>query len=327
MEDQSLTATERVRLLDVDPDLGAELSSVQREYVEHVLVHVVRVKRGTIDPEALLARAGAFAAVILDGVLLHRLAITAQPALRLLGPGDVLARAGRPCTSLIVHVDHRAGEHVRVAMLDDGVLLAACRAPRLFVGLHRLLAEQHQRLAAQLAVCQLPRVEQRLQALMWLLAETWGRVTPAGTLLPIALTHDALGEMIGARRPTVTLAISSLTRRGALIRHEDGWLLLEPPARAATDQVVAAEPELLSGLPTPWREPASEPIFGPSPEMLSQIVRELREGDDATARDLAGRLERSRAARDRYRRMREQIAADRRRRRAMPGPSAPAPPQ
>lgn len=327
MEDQPLTATERVRLLDVDPDLGAELSPAQRDYVDRVLVHVVRVRRGAIDPETVLGHAGAFAAVILEGVVLHRLAITGQPALRLLGPGDVLSRAGRPCTSLIVRVDHHAGERLRLAMLDDSVLLAACRAPRLFVGLHRLLAEQHQRLAAQLAICQLPRVEQRLQGLMWLLAETWGRVTPSGTLLPIDLTHDALGELIGARRPTVTLAISSLARRGSLVRHDGGWLLLEAPPRVAADQIVAAEPELVAGVPTPWRQPATVPVDGPSPEVLSQLVRELREGHDRTARDLPGRLERSRAARDRYRRMREQIAADRRRRRAMPGQPAPAPPQ
>lgn len=327
MKDQPPTATERVRLLDVDPDLGAELSPAQREYVDGVLVQVVRVRRGEIDPEALLTRSGAFAAVILEGVLLHRLSITEQPALRLLGPGDVLSRAGRPTTSLIVRVDHHAGDRLRLAMLDDHVLLAASRAPRLFVGVHRLLAEQHQRLAAQLAVCQLPRVEERLQGLMWLLAETWGRVTPAGTLLPIALTHDALGELIGARRPTVTLAINSLVRRGSLIRQDRGWLLLEPPPLVAADRVVAADPELLPGMPTPWREPMPEPDSGPSPELLLQLVRELREGHDRTARELPGRLERSRVARDRYRRMREQIAVDRRRRRAIPGQSAPVAPK
>ncbi len=78
-------------------------------------------------------------------------------------------------------------------------------------------------------ICQLPRVDDRLLAVMWLLAESWGQVTPAGTLLPIGLTHAALGGLVGARRPTVTLALGSLTADGALRREERGWLLLRSP--------------------------------------------------------------------------------------------------
>jgi hypothetical protein len=83
-------------------------------------------------------------------------------------------------------------------------------------------------------ICQLPRVDERLLALMWLLAESWGQVTPAGTLLPIALTHAALGGLIGARRPTVTLALGNLTAAGVIRRQPRGWLLLGSPHELAT---------------------------------------------------------------------------------------------
>ena len=52
---------------------------------------------------------------------------------------------------------------------------------------------------------------------MWLLAESWGRVTQAGIRLPLGLTHDVLGALVGARRPTVTLALRELTERGAIL--------------------------------------------------------------------------------------------------------------
>lgn len=43
------------------------------------------------------------------------------------------------------------------------------------------------------------------------------------------LTHDALGALVGARRPTITLAVRELTDRGAIVRQDQGWLLVEPP--------------------------------------------------------------------------------------------------
>jgi hypothetical protein len=66
-------------------------------------------------------------------------------------------------------------------------------------------------------------------AIMWLLAEKWGYVTRAGTVLPLALTHATLGYLIGARRPTVTLALGELAERGRLVKQDDGWLIIEPP--------------------------------------------------------------------------------------------------
>jgi CRP-like cAMP-binding protein len=119
-----------------------------------------------------------------------------------------------------------------IALLDDQLLLAARACPRLLAGLLLHLDQQNQRLATQVMICQLQRVEDRVLAMMWLLADSWGRVTPAGTLLAIRLTHQALGELVGARRPTVTLALKQLVDRGALRRQKLGWLLIERPSPA-----------------------------------------------------------------------------------------------
>ena len=70
------------------------------------------------------------------------------------------------------------------------------------------------------------RVEDRLLALFWHLADRWGRVLPDGVRIELPLTHETIGHLIGARRPTVTLGLSALRGEGLLRRQVDGaWLL------------------------------------------------------------------------------------------------------
>ena len=331
MSESALNAAQTVALLDVEPELRAYLAPEERRLVSRVLIPVQLFPARSLDLDAVLEAAGAFAAVILDGVLLHRMSIGDQPALRLLGPGDMLSRAGGARTALLGHSCHRATGQLRLAMLDDRVLLTARRFPRLFAGLQVRLADQYQRLAAQLVICQLPRVEDRLLALMWLLAETWGRVTASGTVVPIALTHDALGELIGARRPTVTLALKELAERGSLFRQDGEWLLLEPPPQGPAPAPVRGEPQVTSTLPARWAG-AAAPATGPDrtppqptiDELLSTISA-LRDSHMRTRSETTARLERSRTTRARTQSLRDQIERQRlRRRRPAPG-RRPAP--
>jgi CRP/FNR family transcriptional regulator, cyclic AMP receptor protein len=88
-------------------------------------------------------------------------------------------------------------------------------------------------------------VEDRLHAMLWLLAERWGRVTPEGVTLPLRLTHELLGQLVGAKRPTVSLAMKELEARGAVRRRLDGAWLLDPsvagPPRQPSTPVAACE--------------------------------------------------------------------------------------
>jgi Mn-dependent DtxR family transcriptional regulator len=46
--------------------------------------------------------------------------------------------------------------------------------------------------------------------------------------VPLRLTHEALGHLVGAQRPTVTLALKDLRDRRLVTRlGRDGWLLAE----------------------------------------------------------------------------------------------------
>jgi hypothetical protein len=54
-------------------------------------------------------------------------------------------------------------------------------------------------------------------------------------VVPLALTHRILGQLVGARRPTVSTALSELAEREELTRRPDGsWLLRGDPPDAQT---------------------------------------------------------------------------------------------
>jgi hypothetical protein len=73
-------------------------------------------------------------------------------------------------------------------------------------------------------------VEDRILVLLWHLADRWGRVRPEGVTVPVRLTHEMLGKLVGARRPSVTTAVNELIQREQIARADDGgWLLLGPP--------------------------------------------------------------------------------------------------
>jgi hypothetical protein len=61
------------------------------------------------------------------------------------------------------------------------------------------------------------------------------------TLLPLRLTHAVLADLVAARRPTVTSALSDLARKGVVRAAGDNWLLYgEPPGEfLAVDAIVS----------------------------------------------------------------------------------------
>ena len=80
------------------------------------------------------------------------------------------------------------------------------------------------------AIAHLKRIDDRLLALLWCLAERWGRVSPDGVVVALRLPHRTLGSLVGARRPSVPTALGQLMARGEVERRPDGgWLLLGNP--------------------------------------------------------------------------------------------------
>jgi len=311
MEAQAVTGATRIPLLEVVPTLAGYLPPDGQELARRLTVHVHLLPRGEVDPGRVLDDAGAFAAVVVDGLLMHRMAIGEQPALRLLGPGDVLSTTDGPRPFLVAHSSYRAAAAVRVAMLDDRVLWLAQRFPRLFAGLQARAGAQQDRIAVQLAACQLPRVEDRLIAIMWLLAETWGHVTPGGTEVPVTLTHDALGELVGARRSTVSLALKQLIEDGALVRNDGGWLLLKTMEEPVAARPLSIDPGLIENGDSQW---AARPAQRVDLHQLSALVHAMAESHQRDAAAFRSRIDRAQRARARNQALREEIARQRRRR-------------
>lgn len=267
-----------VSVLDVDPDLAGSLSDEQRAVAVGFALPVATVDKDE-DLGALTEASGAFGALILDGLLAQTVNLGEYTTLALIGPG-ALAPLAPPVTLPLPITDAELYvlSRTRVALLGDRFLLAASRWPRLVAGLHARMLEHAHRLTAQLAISQLPRVEDRLMALMWLLAESWGRVTPTGIRLRLSLSHEALGALIGARRPTVTLALGKLAKRRSLIKQDNEWLILEPPPSTPAGRALQQpHVHLMNGSSSPWKPQLLAPRDAPRREELRLSSHELEQ--------------------------------------------------
>jgi hypothetical protein len=121
-------------------------------------------------------------------------------ALRVLGPAAVVPAFESLSSPVFSTSQWSMAAAGRLAIVGEEFIKAAQRWPQLYMNLLAHIAEQTEQLDTQLALCQLSRVEDRLLAMLWPLTESWGRVTPAGTILPLHFTHETLGAMVGARR-------------------------------------------------------------------------------------------------------------------------------
>jgi len=289
------------------------MTEADAEVLEGLPVPVVQLPAGDLDLSAVLADHSAFGLLLLDGMLARRVVVSGAATLRLVGPGDIVSAAPAGASMLLAGSGWRAAAPTRMAVLGREVLLASHRAPRLVAGLQVRGAEQADRVMLQLAICQLPRVEDRVLSMLWLLAESWGQVTMHGTALRLHLTHETIGGLVGARRSTVTLALGQLTDEGAILRHERGWLLLQPQATLETAVEPQPDPELLTPL-----EPSLRADDGHEPGDLSARLREqravseqLREARDEARRRMTHDLERLVETRRRSLELREQALSHR----------------
>ncbi|MGH2883887.1 MAG: helix-turn-helix domain-containing protein [Solirubrobacteraceae bacterium] len=106
--------------------------------------------------------------------------------------------------------------------------------------LHGRLEAQRRRLAIQSLAAHLPRAKDRLLLTLWILADSCGRVTPEGTVLPLSLSHEVLGRLAAARRPTVTLALGHLETAECIHRRGDGHLTLGSAAYRRVQELTHA---------------------------------------------------------------------------------------
>jgi CRP/FNR family transcriptional regulator, cyclic AMP receptor protein len=213
-----------VSLAVADPDLVRGVPEEDLPALRQATVApTLRAEPGPWEPQP---QGAAFAVLILEGMLTRELHVHSRMTAHLFGPGDVVEPWAQFDTIVPGRSHWVAGEAFTGAVFDVRWLLSVRRWPVLALRLHERLADQAARLALQHAIAGVPKVELRVLGMLWHLADRWGRVSPAGVVLPLRLTHEALGRLVGAQRPTITLALGVLEREGDVSRCDDGSYVL-----------------------------------------------------------------------------------------------------
>jgi CRP-like cAMP-binding protein len=188
----------------------------------------VDVPAGPVALDQLGLPDDAWGLILCEGSMLKAVVVEHEERAltELLIPGDVLLPWPPAVDGLPAHMRLTALEPVKLAVLGERVVQIAARRPALMIELQGRLAQQEHRVAVHGVICQLPRVEDRIVAVLRHFAARVGRVCSDGTRVPVELTHEDLGNLIGARRPTVSLALTRL--RSLVSRLDDGTFLLRP---------------------------------------------------------------------------------------------------
>ena len=216
-----------------DPELAEHVEEPRRSRAQHdCLARVIRLQPGPWTPDGPVhEKHAAIGMLLLDGVLARRVGLDGRFGAELLGAGDLL-RPWQPEDAQPT-LPHTGGWRVvqasRLALLDGAFAMRAAPYPEVTSALVGRAVRRSRHLAVNMAIVHQPRVDVRLQMLFWELADRWGTVHGDGVRVSARLTHAMLGELIAARRPSVTKALKELAERGAVRWTGDVWLMRGQP--------------------------------------------------------------------------------------------------
>lgn len=224
-------------VLREDSDLAEAIPAARRERaVRDCTVREVRIAAGRFNGFDQGPSDG-LGLLVMQGLLIRKTGVDGRFGAELLGEGDLLRPWQEETEPLTLRqsVAWTAVEPVRLAVLDDSFARLVGRYPTLASRLVARAVERSRHLAVNMAIVHHARVDVRLYMLFWHLAARWGRVRGDGVSVPLRLTHTVLADLVAARRPTVTTALSELGRQGLVRAVDDGWLLAgDPPGGGVT---------------------------------------------------------------------------------------------
>ncbi len=213
---------------------------------ETVCGRVLTLPSGRADlARTLNEGTGLLGLLVVDGLLCSDTALAGRHLMEYLGPGDVLqVPADEDQTPLVADPSITVIDGATLMTLGQGIIRAAERWPELLLALLGRLERQRRRLATQALIVHLPLARHRLLLILWHLATRWGYVTREGVHVDLRLTHDLLGRLIAARRPTVSLAIKELDGDGHLRRLDNGAWLVTEGGQDEIRRITAGKPAL-----------------------------------------------------------------------------------
>ena len=215
-----------IRLLDHDFELARHFDANELPTAAAAITVAARqAPRGPWTPPEGRPQ-GMLGFLVLDGTILREVTIADRACAHLIGPGDVFDPWMQREIATCGPATYRIVEDVQLAILNSRFVRNAAPFPQTLPAIMERLVRQQEQIAALYALALLPRVDTRLIAFFWHLAQRWGRVGRDGVIIPLDLTHRTLGELVGGRRPTISVALTELDQAGHLRRRPDGsWAL------------------------------------------------------------------------------------------------------
>jgi CRP/FNR family cyclic AMP-dependent transcriptional regulator len=218
-----------VCILDLDPDLGAGIAAGKLESARRACrAETIEVRRGEWDAGASSPDTeDGFGLLVLSGLLCRRVVYGRRCGAELLGPGDLLRPWDRigEWSSIPMGSDWLVVEDARLAILDRNLVERCAAYPQIGVALIRRSLLRSRYLAMLFAIISERRIETRLTMLFWHLADRFGRMQTEWVEIPVPLTHRILAELVAARRPSVSTALTKLQKQSLLLRTSEGWKL------------------------------------------------------------------------------------------------------
>jgi CRP/FNR family cyclic AMP-dependent transcriptional regulator len=224
--------SEPCRVLARDPGLAESIPSERRaQAIEDCVAREIALAAGRWRTGLAIGGLDGIGLLVLSGLLIRRVGIGGRFGAELLGDGDVLRpwEGDAEPPTMPMTTGWRVLEPVRVAVLDESFVGQLASYPELGGTLVGRAVDRSRAMAVNMAIVHQARVDVRLHMLLWHLASRWGRVGSEGVTVPMRLTHAVLSELVAARRPTVTSALTQLTKQDLVLPTESGWLLRGDP--------------------------------------------------------------------------------------------------
>lgn len=225
-----------VSLLAVDPELGrdvpeAELTAARLASRAHVL-HLARGSWTSETPEA-----SGMGYLLLSGLVARKVRVGRRESLELLSEGDLISPWQEDELSLVeCDVRWQVLARASAAELDDRFWRAMRAYPQISSALAGRGLRRAKWQAVQAAIAAHPTVQQRLLLMLCHLGERTGRMSRAGILIDLPLSHGLIAGVVHATRPSVTTALLRLRDRGLIDKHDRHlWLITHAGLECASE--------------------------------------------------------------------------------------------
>jgi CRP-like cAMP-binding protein len=214
-------------VLREDPELADVIPPERRaKAIEQCTAPELHIQPGRGAGRGSLGFRGGIGVLVLGGLMVRRVGIDGRFGAELIGEGDLLRPNEESVSPLLpLTTDWTIVLPTRVAALDLEFEQRIASYPELARCLIARALQRSKNMSVNMAIVHQARVDVRLHMLLWHLAARWGRVRSDGTVLRLRLTHAVLADLVAARRPTVTTALSELARRGLVKTDGETWVL------------------------------------------------------------------------------------------------------